>query len=692
MDANSQERLRHLEHLVAVMRRQLTDRGAIPEEGAGAGPNGKSPAVRKETPRPPGMPETPGDLSGVYEPSPAGALVGEMRFVDAANWEAVLDDVTELTRELKTNDDDADDEDDFAGPSGPVLLSGSWPQMTVSEMIFDYMPPKPVTDRLIARFFLGKEPAWSMFHIPSFMRQYNEFWEAPHTFSMSWVGLLFIMIAHAALFCLRGDEEVPGNLGLPMEVCSIYRVRSAHALALDDFTKPGKWKVEAMILYFGIEYLRLSDAQRGTSILMTMTVRLAMHMGLHRDPTHYKDISIYECEMRRRLWTILTEIDLLVAFQFGLPANVQRRYFDTRIPRNILDEDFDETTTEWPPERPKTERTPALYTIVKSRIVVAFGDILSTVTSRHSPTYGEVLRLDKKLEEAHESIPPLLRMRSFSLSVTDPVELIMQRLWIELMYQKARIVLHRRYFTIARGDNRYRYSHFACIDAATMTLQHQFDIHNEMLPGGRLSRDRWFLSSLSTHDFLLANMMLALELSHLMRRDDPDRANNPEPIDKERLLSIISTSRSIWQSRCNESAEAAKAFKVLSRMLTISTGVQYDQVPQVGVRETMAPSQRPSYQFAHGMNFQDFGEQHSRQMFEQEAHMIWSTGGAQDLPVNVNMASGQWQNNPSSFAAPLAVPEALIEPGQGIDWSNWDTQILNASADSMEIPWTNFFN
>lgn len=36
--------------------------------------------------------------------------------------------------------------------------------MTMSEIIFDYMPPKPVTDRLIARFFRGKEPAWCMYH------------------------------------------------------------------------------------------------------------------------------------------------------------------------------------------------------------------------------------------------------------------------------------------------------------------------------------------------------------------------------------------------------------------------------------------------------------------------------------------------------------------------------------------------
>lgn len=413
------------------------------------------------------------------------------------------------------------------------------------------------------------------------------------------MGLLFIIIAHAALFCLRGDEEVPGHLGPAMSVCDLFRIRAAHALALDDITKPGKWKVEAMILYFGIEYLRLSDAQRGTSILMTMTVRLAMHMGLHRDPLHYKELSIFECEMRRRLWTLLVEIDLLVAFQFGLPANVQRQFFDTKLPRNILDEDFNEATTEWPPERPQTERTPALYTIVKSRVVVVFGDILSTVTSRDSPTYGEVRRLDKKLQEAHEAIPPILKVARFDLSKDVPVDVIMQRLWIELMYQKARIVLHRRYFTVARRDSRYEYSHQACLHASEKILEYQFEIHNEMMHGGRLSKERWFLSSLSTHDFLLANMMLALEMSHLLPRNSEDGVDRHGPA-RERLLGLLSTSRNIWQARCEESIEAMRAFKVLSRMLTIATGMPYEMAPQAAAVEAVVPSQMPSYQYSYG--------------------------------------------------------------------------------------------
>ncbi len=423
-----------------------------------------------------------------------------------------------------------------------------------------------------------------IFHIPTFLKQYEEFWGNPEACSFTWLGLLFIMISHSALFCLRGDEEVPGNLGGAMQVSDAFRRRAAQCLSLDDYTAPGKYKVETLLLYFGTEYLRQNDANLGTSVLMSAIVRLAMHMGYHRDRKHFKDISIFEGEMRRRLWTLLAEVDELVSFQFGLPPNIQPQYFDTEPPRNLFDEDFDESTTELPPSRPESERTPTLYVRVKARIITIFGEILATTNSREVKPYEHVLVLDKRLESAHNSFPPSLGMRSFSQSIIDPIELIMLRYSLELLYQKARCVLHRKFLGVARINNRYAYSRWTCIDAATKTLQHQYDIHVEIQPGGRLAKDRWFVSSLSIHDFLLADMVLCLELSYVLHlsQKSPD-VRQAEPLDsrltvvpKEQLLDILRTSRSIWQTTRRESKEANRAFRFLSRMIATSTGAPPD--------------------------------------------------------------------------------------------------------------------
>jgi len=221
-------------------------------------------------------------------------------------------------------------------------------------------------------------------------------------------------------------------------------------------------------------------------------------------------------------------------------------------------------------------------------MMAVFAEILAASNSKASLPYEQVLAVDKRLEAAHDSFTSIFRMKSFSQSITDPIDLIMQRYWLELLYQKARPVLHRKFLGAARLNSRYAYSRWACIDAATRTLQHQYDIHMEIQPGGRLARERWFISSLSTHDFLLADMILCLELSyvlHTSRESPSEAARQAEPdgrhavMAKEQLLEILATSRSIWQTMRGESAEANRAFKILTRMLTMSTGNEYDSSP-----------------------------------------------------------------------------------------------------------------
>ncbi len=155
---------------------------------------------------------------------------------------------------------------------------------------------------------------------------------------------------------MLANEELPGQLGDPKQVFDEFRVRAAQCLTLGDYTKPGLYKVQAMLLYLGCEMFRRNEAMLGVSTLFTVTVRLAMHMGMHRDPKHYPNMTPYEGEMRRRMWLLLREIDLLVSFQYGLPSNIHTGSYDTEPPRNLRVEDFEENSTELPPPCPMNER------------------------------------------------------------------------------------------------------------------------------------------------------------------------------------------------------------------------------------------------------------------------------------------------------------------------------------------------
>ena len=98
------------------------------------------------------------------------------------------------------------------------------------------------------------------------------------------------------------------------------------------------------------------------------------------------------------------------------------------------------------------------------------------------------------------------------------------------------------------------------------------------------------MNSLSLHDFLLANMILCLELAFLKAKEKSpdatalaleefDKDKTPDVLSKQQIVEMLRTSRLIWQSTRKESHEANRAFKILSRMLAASVGSDIGDSP-----------------------------------------------------------------------------------------------------------------
>ena len=100
------------------------------------------------------------------------------------------------------------------------------------------------------------------------------------------------------------------------------------------------------------------------------------------------------------------------------------------------------------------------------------------------PDYPKVMQLDQELEQSYALIPMVLRVRPTTQSIIDDPGLIMSRFNIELLYQKTRSVLHRRYMTRDDSVANATYSRTSCVDAAMKTLLHHADIYKSTLPGG----------------------------------------------------------------------------------------------------------------------------------------------------------------------------------------------------------------
>jgi hypothetical protein len=400
-------------------------------------------------------------------------------------------------------------------------------------------------------------------HVPTFQKEYERFWLNPREASFTWISLLYSMMALSVSMYHRSAEPLPLDMATPTIAMSTFRKRSSQCLIKANYINPGQYKAQALFFYTLSEFYRSQDAQIGVSYLLGLTIRLAMRMGYHRDSHHYSMLSAWEGEMRRRLWVLLVQLDTLISFQVGVPRTIQPWQYDTELPANLMDADFDEDSTRLPPSRPEDERTASSYTRAKYHIMKVFGQITDLAFSRESSSYDEILEIDRRLQASREMSPMFLRMKPMTQSIADATDVIMRRYTLELLYQKARIVLHRRY--IGETNPKFAYSRSVCLTAARETLRYHAEIWSESMPGGQLYAERYFINSLSNSDFVLSAMILCLEISQ-----DEDRGGAARLSDQERadFVVLLETTHRIFLESQHHSVDTQRAVTALTIMLS----------------------------------------------------------------------------------------------------------------------------
>ncbi|PTB69663.1 hypothetical protein BBK36DRAFT_1156231 [Trichoderma citrinoviride] len=234
---------------------------------------------------------------------------------------------------------------------------------------------------------------------------------------------------------------------------------------------------------------------------------------------------------------------------------------DVRPPTNLLDDDFDEDCASLPPPRPPTDPHPILAYICKSHLCAVMRRVVRHVLAVVGPPapYAETLALNRELHEWHDSVPACLRIRAIrDTAFTDPNYTIMHRLMLELMYLKSLCILNRPYLTSHKHEPEYSASRQICRESALRILELQAELDVETAPGGRMYEDRFMVSNLTLHHFLLAAMIICLDLSESADIDSKDRL--------KRILTLR-TAYSIWSARSTTSADALHASRVLRAIL-----------------------------------------------------------------------------------------------------------------------------
>ena len=388
-----------------------------------------------------------------------------------------------------------------------------------------------------------------------------------------WIGLLFAIMSVATLYeqfspneaaALFHRESTPD----PRHFISAYREKVVQCLILANYTKSSPYTIETLILYLHAEYVRSEDTQAECWVLLGIVIQLALRMGYHMDGSQFPRISLFNAEIRRRIWLVIFMLDVFTSAQVGLPRMLKDSQYDTTEPRNLLDDDLYEGMAELPGGRPDTVQTPVQFFVTKSRIVSVFGRISDLTTSTPPCSYNEIMTLDSTLHAAYNAIPEWLGMHSMDDSVMDTPELVMRRVYIALLFHTARCVLHRKYLIHAKTDATFTYSHTTCIEAALQILHIQREVDQEMQIGGRLYQNRWNVSSVVKNEFLLATTILCLDLDQGLDKSCSLASESSSDIEaRECVVKALNESYFIWLRSSEASREARKAVEVLRTVL-----------------------------------------------------------------------------------------------------------------------------
>lgn len=499
-------------------------------------------------------------------------------FASEAHWWAILSDIAEVKSYFAEHKKQYEDQIRKVAASKPGAnapgLGMFFRGISKIEQheILENFPQRPVANALIMRYFDSENPAARIIHRPTFRKQYEQHWSNPQNTSIPWLGMCFTMMALAMQSYHQAGDEPEELKGKSWEQAIRYLELTAQCLVTSDFTQPTHFMIETLCLYLQAEQNRSLDAQTGLWILSGIICRMSLRMGFHRDPAPYAALTAFQGEMRRRIWSFIRSADTFLSFQTGLPSIIRSVDTDTPVPYNVFDEDFNEESKALPPQRPVSEITPISYAIVQARHVFLLGKIMEINNALAPCSYETVMALDAELQEVRENVPQQLRLQSREDSALESSSTLMQRYQVDLIYLKCQLILHRKFLARARENPRYSYSRRTCIDAALAILAHQATLHVECQPNGRLSPVTWSSSSTMTlSDFLLAAMILALDLYHTAQAETSGQTSGEMYTwaleRRETIFAALERAVTTWDALKDQSMEAYKASATLGVML-----------------------------------------------------------------------------------------------------------------------------
>lgn len=366
---------------------------------------------------------------------------------------------------------------------------------TNDKALINLLPQKNIADQLVQIYVENLETVYRVLHLPSFWEEYSKFWSAPQEGRPAFAALLLLILATTYCVRERDSSMFRGDSSVGRETAIMW-IRTCDSWLQSQSQKHTNMAVFQIHCLSFIAKQMNSIKRKRTWTSAGNLMRLAISNGLHRDahiinlrhatPSH-KKVSAFDQEMRRRIWSTISELELQAAFDRGMPATLRDLIEDCGPPLNIDDKEFDPSAEKLPGPKPVSQYTSSSFQHLSRSSWSTRLELVSVINGpQPQMAYEDVLLYDKKIMQYLDEIPHW----------TDQESLV-SRLLLQLQLQVLLLFLHRPYAREEERSSRYDYSAIMHLRSAMNIL----DLHHQLTSTGNnflcLFRNDVFSAALS---------------------------------------------------------------------------------------------------------------------------------------------------------------------------------------------------
>ncbi|RGP67236.1 c6 zinc finger [Fusarium sporotrichioides] len=328
------------------------------------------------------------------------------------------------------------------------------------------IPERGLADQLVNAYFATFEGVLRILHGPTFWVEYERYWQNPEAASQVFVMQMQTCMALAAtvhddVFSLRSAaiqwiHEVQIWLQLPPE-------KSRMTIA----------GIQIMCM-LSLAKACCGVGQELTWVAAGALVRQAMYMGLHRDPKHLANMSVFRSEIRRRLWMTILELNLQSSYDAGGPPLLSSKHYDTRLPANLNDNQLsDEPDAERQPTGDPEGLTDMSVQLALQKSYTLRLLIIKHINEfRSKESYTETLRLNSELTKACRALTETLAALS-QAQMHQPRIIFTQfhSALVQMFTYRCFLSLHQPMIARSNDDPTYYYSRKVSLDSSLKLAQ-----------------------------------------------------------------------------------------------------------------------------------------------------------------------------------------------------------------------------